>query len=333
MPIERNGDIQRNYKILPPGWGCSCEENRSITSKEECLSVANDIVKNNLLYHEDINEGKSSLENIINENNNSKDILIDIFEYTWNYGPCGCFLWKRDRKVFYNFRDINDDDDNFKCMAVQWAELICKKEEGDNNVVAASEVADLTVNYKPTARVEDSMRKCLDWVEFLPLRLSKDRDFCIGSEGTRTVEGSGSLIEEKKSTPVLGLCSNLDTILELYYTSSRRLELFGEYNCLSAGTQIGLPVKVEPCAFNDDSQIWIYYSDGRFKNVQTGGYLQPTGCGIMENVTLVTQEIASFDEDCDFSQWMVSYIHFDSLISTTFLKESAHYFCFILAGV
>lgn len=272
------------YTTLPTGWGCSCPENRIIESKEECLAAAKELYAKGL---------------VLPDKDNNARLELSVSENTWKYGPCGCFLWKSGRKLYYT-----GDRDDLHCVAVTWAELICRKDENDARVLA-SDIVDFPNAMTWVQNPEDSPRKCLDWfsVERL-LHLKKNRDLCIG-------------YDEDGDIPRRAILKRCDSLPRgLYYTqgkvliTNQKVLNTNQNLCLkTSGTDFGAVV-YETCPnISHHPNVSLLYrfdfdNHGRIQNLGNGGYLGIEGCNAVENATVVTMNVTSVDE-CDFTQWLL----------------------------
>ncbi len=289
---------------LPTGWGCECPTNTAIESKEECLAAARDV-----LLAASLNDDGDSKPSQLEE--------INVQQNTWKYGPCGCFIWKGGRKVFYRYQDDESSiqKDDFHCTAVQWAELICRIGEGTQEPIMAKDIAKFGEPYEWTPNPEDSSWKCLDWVgKHRQLHLKHNRDLCIGYEKVDVPYDDQTKTEVPSRRAILRKCNILEgTDAYLHYSYRHDLMEIKEAgkSCLrSKGREIGSPVMFDDCTGhkNEPDEIlrWMFDSYGRFQNIMNGGYIGVEGCDIVENAPIVVMNLSSVEEGCDLTQWLVS---------------------------
>lgn len=285
------------YSVLPTGWGCHCPDDTNIESEEECLAVASQILSSS------------------SDSGNSTDSTeLTLSQNTWEYGPCGCFIWKGGKKVYYtgNRKDLH-------CVAVQWAELICKTNGEDKDPVLATEIADYSNPSSTwTKEPENSRRKCLDWFgDNRFIHLKQNRDLCMTIEDN--YHGSDAEREGFQYPLILKPCKELSALedAEIFYDGFHDNLAILKHSvklCLaSAGKEIGSPVIVEKCRRDEEYkrklQKWTYDSNGRFRNVFNGGYIglqhkdEGGNCHTISGSTIVTSTIQG-DDGCDLTQWL-----------------------------
>lgn len=319
---------QHCYTTLPTGWGCSCPEAKSIQSKQECASAADSLLpeRNRYKLPQEQQQGNVSQEtnangDAVNDQDNTPS--IQVYENQWQYGPCGCFFWKNDQKVYYT----GDRTNEMHCIAVEWAELICRTSQGESSkndtdidVMEVTEIVeekylDLNNIFAIGRNPEEHPRKCLDWYIFKPLHVSVDRRYCLGFDippllpATNDQNHDGTsmkkVISHNTTFPAyLKKCADI----ELYYDTwlynnlqiMTRHQTYGfvyclqvngtndtngseESDALSSQVTVGICNGSYPPYVENPAQQWVFDSRGRFRNVLNGQFLSVHGSTVGNN--------------------------------------------------